>query len=192
MASDLGTDGGEVHAEAARVLAFWFDETPPERQFAQDARFDAAIATRFGSVREQVLASDAAAWRGAPDTLLAAVILLDQFTRNIHRGTARAFEADALGLTLAREAIARGWDRAMPDAWRVFLYMPFMHAEDGATQAESVRLFEALGIAENIAFAHDHAEVVKRFGRFPSRNAALGRESSAEELTYLATRDSGW
>ncbi|UZK69827.1 DUF924 domain-containing protein [Sphingomonas sp. S1-29] len=192
MASDLGTDGGEVHAAAARVLAFWFDETPPERQFAQDAGFDAMIADRFGGLRDQVLETGAAAWRDAPEPLLAAVILLDQFTRNIHRGTARAFEADALGLELARAAIARGWDRAMPDAWRVFLYMPFMHAEDAATQAESVRLFEALGVAENIAFARDHAEVVTRFGRFPSRNAALGRESTEAEREYLATRDSGW
>ncbi|WP_052134411.1 DUF924 family protein [Sphingomonas sp. 37zxx] len=192
MASDLGTDGGEVHAAAARVLAFWFEETAPEGHFAQDAAFDAAIADRFGSVREQVLSSGAAAWRDSPEPLLAAVILLDQFTRNIHRGSARAFEGDALALILAREAIAQGWERAMPDAWRVFLYMPFMHGEDAAAQAESVRLFEALGGADSVAFARDHAEVVARFGRFPSRNAALGRVSSEDELAYLASRDSNW
>ena len=190
MAGDLGMREDEVDPRAQEILDFWFGLTK-EQQFARDDALDAGIAERFGALREQVKDSDAAGWRDRPATLLAAVILLDQFSRNLHRGSAEAFGADPLARELTGAAILHGWDREMPAAWRVFLYMPLMHSEDAATQAHSVAMFEDLGEAENLTFARDHADVFARFGRFPSRNAALGRESSAAEQAYLE-EGGGW
>ncbi|RZM18391.1 MAG: DUF924 domain-containing protein, partial [Sphingomonas sp.] len=107
-------------------------------------------------------------------------------------GSAEAYAADGLALELTRTAIGQGWDERYPPDRRVFLYMPLMHAEDIAMQDLSVAKFESLGIAENIAFAHDHRDVIARYGRFPSRNADLGRESTGAEETYLAQSDAGW
>lgn len=190
MAGDLVMHEGEVDSRARDVLDFWFG-LPKERQFARDDALDAEIAARFGALRDEVKARDAAGWREHPLALLAAVVLLDQFSRNLHRGTAEAFAADPLARELTETAIARGWDREMTAAQRVFLYMPLMHGEDAAIQARSVAMFEALGEEENLAFARDHAAVFARFGRFPSRNAALGRESTAEEQAYL-DEGGGW
>ncbi|TPG43065.1 DUF924 domain-containing protein [Sphingomonas koreensis] len=173
MADDLGTAPGEVHAAARAVLAFWFDETPEDKWFARDEALDRAIAGRFGALRDAVLAVDAAGWRDDPDTLLAAVILLDQFSRNIHRDRAQAFAADGLALDLTHLAIARGWDALVPPERRAFLYMPLMHAEDREEQALSADCFARLGQPENLYFAKAHRAVIDRFGRFPSRNAAL-------------------
>lgn len=181
---------GEVDSATNEVLDFWFALTS-EQQFAKDDALDAQIATRFGALRERVLATGAAGWRDEPRHLLAAVIVLDQFSRNLLRGEAAAFAADSLARALTEEAIARGWDAELAKEERVFLYMPLMHAEDGAGQARSVAMFEALGIEENIKFARDHAEVFARFGRFPSRNAALGRETTDEERSYLEA-GGGW
>ena len=182
--------GDEVDSAAQEVRDFWFGLTT-EQQFAKDDALDAAIRERFGALRERVLASGAAAWRDDPHTLLAAVIVLDQFSRNLFRGQAEAFGADPLARDLTGLAIARGWDAELAKEERVFLYMPLMHAEDAEGQAKSVAMFEALGIEENIRFARDHAEVFARFGRFPSRNAALGRETTAAERTYLEA-GGGW
>ncbi|MCW3837674.1 DUF924 family protein [Sphingomonas canadensis] len=192
MADDLGVADRDVHAQARAVLGFWFDLVMPEQRFAKSAALDAEISTLFGGLREQVVESGAAAWRGDPETLLAAIILIDQFGRNIHRGSARAFAADPLALELARAALAKGWDAGMRAEQRQFLYLPFMHAEDPEAQAECVRLFEALGDPEPLAFARDHQAVIRRFGRFPGRNAALGRESTAEERAYLSQPGAGW
>lgn len=182
----------EVHDCAGAVLAFWFDALTPQQHFAKDDALDADIARRFGAARDAVLASGAAGWRDEPDTLLAAVILLDQFSRNIHRGTADAFAADPLALALTLEAIGKGWDSTMPPDRAVFLYMPLMHAENAEAQRLSLEKFTALGLPENIRFAMDHAVVIEQYGRFPSRNAALGRESSAEEQAYLQRPGAGW
>lgn len=190
MGGDLGTDAGEVHA--ADVLHFWFDEVPPEKRFAKDDVLDAEIARRFGAARDKVLARSAAGWRDGPDEILAAIILLDQFSRNLHRGSRQAFAGDPLALSLTQAAIAQGWDTAVDPERRAFLYMPLMHAEDPAVQRESVACFTKLGNAENLAFARDHAAVIDRFGRFPSRNAALGRVSTPEEQAYLSQPDAGW
>ncbi len=191
MTGDLRTDGAQVHAQARAVLDFWF-ALPKEAQFKRDDALDRTIADRFGAWRDAVLAHGAAGWRDDPETMLAAIILLDQFSRNVHRGTAQAFAADGLAVELTREAIERGQDRALPPERRIFLYMPLMHAEDAATQDLSVRLFEALGIAENAAFARDHRDVFRRFGRFPGRNAALGRETTPAEQDYLTGTGGGW
>jgi uncharacterized protein (DUF924 family) len=190
MGGDLGAGQGEVHARA--VLDFWFGEVPPEKRFARDAALDAEIGRRFGAMRDEVVATDAAGWLSDPDTMLAAIILLDQFSRNIHRDTAQAFAADSLALRLTHEAIAHRWDDAIDAERRAFLYMPLMHAEDRAVQQESIVRFTRLGNEENLAFAHEHAAVIDRFGRFASRNAALGRASTPEELAWLSQPGAGW
>lgn len=188
MGGDLGTDDVQVHARG--ILDFWFG-LPPEKHFAKDEALDREIAARFGPLRERVLATEAAGWRDDPDALLAAIILLDQFSRNLHRGEAQAFAADPLARALVDEAIGRGWEGRYPPDRRVFLYLPLMHAEDQALQALSVKAYEALGLEENTQFAREHCDVLARFGRFPGRNAALGRESTAEELAWLE-QGGGW
>jgi uncharacterized protein (DUF924 family) len=190
MGGDLGAGRIEVHACA--VLDFWFGEVPPDKHFVCDPALDAEIAHRFGAMRDRVLATDGAGWCGDPDTMLVAIILLDQFSRNIHRGTLQAFAADPLALRLTQEAIARGWDEAIDTERRAFLYMPLMHAEDSAVQRESVACFTRLGNVENLDYAREHAAVIERFGRFPSRNAALGRTSTPEEQSWLSQPGAGW
>lgn len=192
MSGDLGLADGEVHDEARAVLAFWFDELTEEQHFVKDDTLDATIRTRFGALHDLLLADGAAGWRDQPGNLLAAVIVLDQFSRNIHRGTARAFAGDTLALALTMEAIGKGWDSDMPVDRAVFLYMPLMHAENPEAQRLCIEKMAALGRDEQVKYAIDHAVVVEQFGRFPSRNAALGRESTAEELEYLKRPGAGW
>ena len=168
------------------VLSFWFDEVGKDRWFVKDDRLDREIERRFGPLRKHVLDSRAAGWRESLEPLLAAIILLDQFSRNIHRGSAKAFEADPLALDLARQALDRGWTDRAPPAWRQFLLMPLMHSEEPAVQDRSVAEFEKLGNGNALDFAILHREQIRRFGRFPGRNKALGRVSSAEEQDALA------
>jgi uncharacterized protein (DUF924 family) len=177
---------------ATDVLDFWFAGSAQARGewFRKDAAFDALIANRFGSLVERALSGGLATWAGEPDGALARVIVLDQFTRNIFRDTPRAFAGDALALAAARAVVARGDDLALLPLHRVFAYLPFEHAEDRATQHESLRLFAALtaadpSLADFEDYARRHAEVIDRFGRFPHRNAPLGRQSTAEELQFL-------
>ena len=181
----------EVH-ESAAVLAFWFDELAEEQHWAKDAALDAEIARRFGSLRERLLATDAAGWRATPETLLAAVIVLDQFSRNIFRDSAEAFSGDDLALALALDGLRLSWDVMLPPERRVFLYMPFEHSEDPRMQQLSLRLFKGLGDPEAVEYARAHAEVIAEFGRFPGRNAALGRASTPDEVDYLKRPGAGF
>jgi len=190
MKGDLMTEASQVHDQAHDVLDFWFGQ-PKKRWWTTDDDFDAEIGRRFGALRDRVVASAAEGWRDDPDTLLAAIILIDQFSRNIHRDRAEAFAADDLAARLTLFGIGREWEERYPPERRVFFYMPLMHAEDAPLQALSVEKFEALGIEENARFARDHRAVFDRFERFPGRNAALGRESSAAEEQYLA-EGGGW
>jgi uncharacterized protein (DUF924 family) len=192
MDGDLGLATREVHDEARDVLRFWFEELKPEQHFAKDEALDRTIAERFGKCRDFLLATGAAGWREPCENLLAAVILLDQFSRNIHRGSPQAYAADDLALSLTLEAIGKGWDADLPPERATFLYMPLMHAESAEAQRLSLQKFTALGRAENLRFAMEHAVVIEQFGRFPSRNAALGRDSTPEELEYLERPDAGW
>ena len=173
-------------AEAARaVLHFWFNELSKEPHFRRDADVDRHIAERFGKAREAVLKERAAGWRDEPETLLAAIILLDQFSRNIFRGSAKAFAGDKLALELAKIAMERGWVELAPKERQQFYLMPLMHSENLADQDRSVAEFRRLG-DEQLEFAHFHHDQVKRFGRFPGRNRALGRVSTAEERAFIA------
>ncbi|MGQ4273371.1 DUF924 family protein [Terrihabitans sp. B22-R8] len=168
------------------VLSFWFEDTPPDKWFVQDQALDREIETRFRTARDRVVATRAEGWKDTPENLLAAIILVDQFSRNIYRGKAEAFAADPLGLELTRYAISQGWEQSYPPERRAFLYLPMMHAEDHDIQAESVRKFEELGNPYNLRFAIEHADVIRQFGRFPTRNDALTRAHTAEEVAFLS------
>ena len=192
MGDDLGAKRGEVHDEAARVLHFWFEELNEDQHWVKSITLDEAIAERFGPLRLKVVESAAWGWRGTPDTLLAAVILIDQFSRNMFRDEGEAFEYDGLARELTLYGLLRGFDRELPRERCAFLYMPLMHAEDPVLQRLSIERFTALGDEHNLGFAQDHAAVIERFGRFPSRNRALGRRSTVIEREYLSQPGVGW
>lgn len=186
------------------VLDFWFGApgspeagTQRAEWFRKDDAFDRSIVARFGATIEQALAGALAGWAATPRGALALVVVLDQFTRNAFRGTARAFAGDAGALAVAREMVAAGHDLALPPEQRAFVYLPYEHAEALALQDESVRLYtrlaaDAPGFATMLDYAHRHRDVVARFGRFPHRNAALGRVSTPDELAFLAQPGSGF
>jgi uncharacterized protein (DUF924 family) len=167
-----------------QILRYWFDELKPEAWFRKDERVDAAIRERFGALYEE-LAQVRLAQLTTPRECVAAVIVLDQFPRNMFRGSPRAFATDALALTISQHAIAAGFDRQLTRQQRVFLYMPFQHSEDRAVQSRSIELFTQLG--ENLSYAQRHQEIIDRFGRFPHRNEVLGRASTDEELQFIET-----
>jgi uncharacterized protein (DUF924 family) len=179
------------------ILDFWFGPPDSARYgqsrnewFRKDAAFDAEIRTRFGAIVERALAGEFADWI-APRAVLARVLVLDQFTRNSFRGDPRAFAGDTLALETAEAAIERGADLALIPVERSFLYLPFAHAEDLAAQDRSValcrRLRDETGYGDPLFWAEKHAAVIRLFGRYPHRNAVLGRESTPEEAAFLAT-----
>jgi uncharacterized protein (DUF924 family) len=183
----------------ADVLAFWFGPPPLAARaewFRKDPAFDEAIRARFGDDVDAAIDGRLPAPEDL-DAVLARLILLDQFARNLFRGQARAFAGDPAALALALDLIERGGDRALHPLQRWFVLLPLEHAEDLAVQDRSCALFAALA-AENpdfngaLDYAERHRDVIRRFGRFPHRNAALGRESTAEEMAYLATPGSGF
>ena len=165
------------------VLAFW-RAAGPDKWFEKDAGFDAEIGRRFGGTYEAATAGELA-WDENPEGALALVIVLDQFPRNMFRNSARAFAADPLARKVASRAIARGFDQRVPLAERMFFYLPFEHSENLADQERCVALNRASGDAEAIKWAQAHADIIRRFGRFPHRNAVLGRATTAEEQAFL-------
>ncbi|RQP24816.1 DUF924 family protein [Piscinibacter terrae] len=185
--------------QAREVLDFWFGPNDEVRAewFRKDAAFDAEIERRFGSLIVQAIAGGLDAWQAAPDPALARIVVLDQFTRNTRRNRADAFEGDALALAGARAMVAAAFDLAVSAVRRPFVYMPFMHAEGLEAQDECVRLFTELarlssGAESNLDYAHRHRVIIERFGRFPHRNAALGRPSTPEETEFLKQPGSGF
>lgn len=166
------------------VLCFWFEELREDDWFAKDHHLDETIRARFLAVYEELVACEARGI-GAPRELLAAVIVLDQFSRNMFRDSARAYATDPIARRLARTAVEQGFDRAMPDVERMFLYLPFEHSEDRADQALAVELIGRLGREDWTRYARAHQEIIERFGRFPHRNAVLGRESTPAEQALL-------
>lgn len=172
------------------VHHFWFGELGPADWFVVKSAVDDAIRGRFAPLYETLKASPP-----SPATLdarghLAAVIVFDQFPRNLFRHTAQAFASDALALAVSRDAVARGMDEGLGPHERQFLYMPFMHSEDAKDQAACERLFATLDVPEAVRSAREHKQIIDRFGRFPYRNQALGRVSSAEEEAFLKTKPS--
>lgn len=180
-------------AEAAEVLRFWFEECRPEQWFEADPAFDAAVRARFAALWRRGAAGELAGWRETPEGALALVIVLDQFPRNIFRGTPKAYASDPLARAVADDAVARGFDLALGEKGRKFLYLPFEHSEDLADQRRSVALVaERCADPESLDYARRHLEIIERFGRFPHRNAILGRPSTPEEETFLREPDSSF
>lgn len=179
------------------VLTFWFGDDATlfrDAWFAVDADFDAAcgaFAEAWQAARDGALHR----WADSPHGMLALIVVLDQFSRNLYRGSALAYAADPQALALARDAVARGFDGKLQPMQRMFIYLPFQHAEDLAAQHESVRLLEPLRLAlgdATVEYAYRHRDIIRRFGRFPHRNAVLGRESTPDELRYLAQPGAGF
>ena len=174
-------------AEAAdAIFSFWFEQSKPWQWFRRDPSFDAVIVERFGPLHEAATAGKLNVWRSHPRHALSFIILLDQFSRNMFRGSAQTFAADGIALNAAREAIWRRYDQLYAPRERAFFYMPFMHAEDLVVQNECVNLFNArMPDSGNLHHATQHRDIVARFGRFPHRNKVLGRQSTPEEISYL-------
>jgi len=167
------------------VLHFWFTELTPKQHYAKDAALDDAIRTRFGATLEAAARCELFAWRATPEGRLAEILVLDQFSRNVYRDTARAFAQDALALSLAQELVASGQDRSLPLAQRSYAYMPYMHSESGLIHAQAIALFAQPGMEDSLRFEQRHQEIIDRFGRYPHRNSLLGRESTPEEQAFL-------
>ena len=170
-------------ATASDVVAFWRD-AGPDRWFTKDAAFDRDFKSRGLALHEAAARGDLDAWNATPEGALALAILLDQFPRNAFRGTARMFASDEKALERAAAAIEAGHDQAISEDLRGFLYLPFEHSEDLADQERSVALFTPLG-GEVLDYAEIHLDIIRRFGRFPHRNAVLGRKTTPEEQRFL-------
>ena len=173
------------------ILQFWFSDRARKLQFEKDKAFDEEIRARFGALVHEAQMGAFDGWRASPDGTLALLILLDQFGRNIYRGQAKAFLGDARAREVAAEAIARGFDQRYPFPDRVFFYLPFEHCETLANQDRYLALMEGCVrefgevAAEYLDYAHRHRNIITRFGRFPHRNDALGRETTEEEAEFL-------
>lgn len=186
----IAVSNGMAAPAWSEILDFWFAMTT-ENWFAEDAGLDAVIRESFGGLHRRAGQCELWTWRERPEGRLAEIIILDQFTRNLFRHDRAAFGCDPLALALAQEAVRCRADLAVPARQRAFFYMPFMHSESAAIQAQSLALFEALGDPDNLDYARAHRDVIARFGRFPHRNVLLGRESTPAEAAYLAEGGTG-
>lgn len=169
----------------AEVLRFWFEEISPSQWWARDEAFDRQIAGRFAAVHSAALRGELHGWRDGGKGRLAEIIVLDQFSRNIFRGRPEAFAADGMALVLAQEAVARRVDEVLDVSRRAFLYLPYMHSESPLIHRQAVRLFAAAGLEDNLRSELQHQAIIERFGRYPHRNAILGRPSTPEEIEFL-------
>ncbi len=171
------------------VLHFWFTELNAKQHFVKDTALDVMITERFGTLLQSAAQCELFAWRNSAQGRLAEIIVLDQFSRNVFRphlpNAARAFAQDPLALALAQELVASGGDLALPVEQRKFAYMPYMHSESRTVHHEALRLFAQPGLEDNLKFEQRHLAIIERFGRYPHRNAILGRDSTAEELAFL-------
>lgn len=173
------------------ILVYWFDELGKKGWWTRSDETDETIRARFFETWEAERSKPPEVFLTGPRDALAAVILFDQFPRNMCRGHADAFSTDHLALAIARGAIAKGFDDALSEDERAFLYMPFMHSESLDDQERSVALFTALGVANNLDFARKHHDAIERFGRFPARNSALGRADRPGDGA-AAAETAGW
>ena len=174
------------------VLAFWFEETDPRNWWVVDPAFDDLLRTRFLPLLLQASAGELYLWRTTARGRLAEIIVLDQFSRNIHRGTPQAFSQDAQALALSQEAVAAGALAELDEDGRTFLLMPYMHSESRLVHVQAEALFRQFAPERNYDFELRHKAIIDRFGRYPHRNQILGRESSAEELEFLKQPGSGF
>lgn len=167
------------------IIRYWFETLKPEDWYRKDPAIDAEIETRFGDTYEALKKSVPLAWLAEPQGMLAAILVLDQFPRNMFRDDPRAFATDQAALRLAKRAIGEGIDMRVPPEQRAFIYMPFQHSEALDDQTRSIALYTALGNKLNLDFARRHQAIIGCFGRFPHRNRMLGRGSTAAELAFL-------
>lgn len=167
------------------ILDFWFRETLPNQWFTKDLDFDRLIVNRFKDIHEAAARCELSAWRDTPEGRLAEIIVLDQFSRNIHRDTPLAFAADPLALALTQEAVRAEAQRDLPLQQKSFLYMPFMHSESPLIHEQAVALFSEPGLENALDFELRHKAIIDRFGRYSHRNAVLGRDSTPEEVAFL-------
>jgi uncharacterized protein (DUF924 family) len=171
---------------ATEVIKFWFEDIEPKQRFIKDPEFDDLIESRFEQLHKKARQGLLYRWRDHPMDALAEIILLDQFSRNMFRDTARAFAYDSLALVLAQEAVRRKFDDELEDTRKAFLYMPFMHSEAAEIHEIALYLFDKPGLEDNYNFEIRHKNIIDRFGRYPHRNEILQRESTPEELEFLS------
>lgn len=176
-----------VTTTPAEIIAFWFSERVQPLWFNSTAEFDTELREHFLHTCLAALKGELAHWAETPEGALALVICLDQLPLNMFRGEVKSFSGESASRQIAARAIERGFDQSLGDAQKAFLYMPFMHSEDLADQDRVLELFEQAGLLDNLHWAKHHREIVRRFGRFPHRNAILGRASTPEEVAYLAS-----
>lgn len=167
------------------VLDFWFD-AGPDKWFTKNDNFDEAICQQFLTLHQQASLGHVDDWTMTAEGTLALIIVLDQFSRNLHRNSSQAFATDEKALGLSQNTITKRQDIEFPQAARIWIYMPFMHSEKLEIQERCVELFRTVGNEENLKFAIIHLEIIQQFGRFPHRNEVLGRTTSAEELKFLS------
>ncbi len=184
MPEPMSPNGGDGEGIDA-ILSFWFEENGPKQWFTEDPAFDGPVRERFGALQARAADGGLTDWRRTAHGALAEIIVLDQFSRHLYRDDARAFACDAIALEAAKEALAKGFDHALSETERVFMYLPFEHSERAEDQETSVELYATLTDRSYLEWAEKHKAVIDRFGRYPHRNAALGRESPAEELAFL-------
>jgi uncharacterized protein (DUF924 family) len=175
---------GETVIGHEKVIHFWFSELNAAQWWKKDAALDRQIAERFGKLHTAAARCELFPWRDKAEGRLAEILVLDQFSRNIYRNRPQAFQSDSLALALAQEAVLRGIDDALSPSQRSFLYMPYMHSESALIHKEAVRVF-AKGSEQAYDFEVRHKAIIDRFGRYPHRNAILGRTSTAEEVAFL-------
>jgi len=179
-------------ASAIDVLQFWFSELEPRQWWVKDEALDREIEGRFGDLHRDAIAAKLYDWRETAVGRLAEIIVLDQFSRNIHRDTPNAFAFDGMALVLAQEAVRIGADQEFDVPEKAFFYMPYMHSESMAIHMQAVKLFDQPGAEFNLEFEIKHKAIIDRFGRYPHRNAILGRESTPEEIEFLTQPDSSF
>lgn len=167
------------------VINFWFNEIEPHQWWVKDDEFDQLIRDRFSTFHDRAIKCELFEWRNFPQGRLAEIIVLDQFSRNMFRGTSKAFSQDAMALTLSQEAVSRGIDLELEPSERSFLYLPFMHSESLVIHNQAEMLYRQLGNSSNLEFELKHKKIIERFGRYPHRNEILGRESTDEERAFL-------
>ncbi|CAI0764770.1 Uncharacterized protein conserved in bacteria [Serratia entomophila] len=175
-----------------RILDFWFEEIEPVMWFKKDEDFDRLLHTRFGHIWQAAAAGELAGWRATVEGRLAEVIVLDQFSRNLFRGTPRSFSCDGMALILAQEAIRSGECERLSREQRGFLYLPFMHSESALIHRQALQLYTELDNGDQLEFELRHKAIIDRFGRYPHRNAILGRVSTPEEEEFLRQPGSGF
>jgi len=167
------------------VLKFWFEDLKPENWFQEDPDLDRTISEKFSEIHKMAASCELEQWRTGPMGRLAEIIVLDQFSRNIYRNRPAAFTCDPLALALAQEALHLNAHQELSALKRSFLYMPYMHSESPQIHQEAIQLFSEPGLDYQREFEIKHKEIIDRFGRYPHRNLALGRESTGEELNFI-------